>query len=269
MSTFLPVPFQAGSLGIFSTVRNIVSTVGASAVAYGLPQGPWKPQQWSTPNYASPALTMLVTGADQQQKLYVFDAIIRAEHEQRTVVTSNPVQTGAALNDHAYVIPPKLSIEIRMSDAMQSYVAGQWADSPSRSISAYQTLVGFTQPPTVIDAIHTRLHDYSNMIITEIRAIEERNTRYGLRALVTFVQVLTASIEVIAGSSQAAAKSAIPQATNATVVGNSQTNPIPANVQSQNNVTSLSPSVTQNWPRITGAGDWSSNNVNVLSTVMP
>ncbi len=224
--------------------------------------GPWRPPQWGK----APLFTMAARNqATGLLTVYYFDAVIRAEHEQSAVVTLNPVQTGADIADHAYVIPPRLVIEIRQSDSMASYSMGQWADGPSKSVSAYQTLVNLQAKRQPLE-IATRLRQYDQMIITDIRAVEDERTRHTLNALVTFTGVLTASVSLAATSSTISfVNSDRAQITDRTVVGQTQTMPVPTSIQTQNNIGSQNPVPGA---AVAGAGQWSSSNVAGISQVI-
>lgn len=192
--------------------------------------GPWRPPQWSRPTLATPPLTLLPnTGT----AIYVFDGALRAEHDQQSVITLNPVQTGAAITDHAYILPARLVIEILMSDAMQSYGVSQWADGPSKSVSAYQALVALQKARTVF-SVGTRLRQYDQMLIADIRAEDTKETTYGLKAVVTFVQLISAQVQTTA------AASTNQQTTAQSSLGNVSATPIPPNIAAQNSVTSES-----------------------------
>jgi hypothetical protein len=212
--------------------------------------GPWRPPQWVG---RKAGLSLTVTDPDTNaQTVYVFDAAMRAQHEQQAAVTLNPVQTGAAISDHAYVIPPRLTVEIAMSDSMQSFTLGQWSDGASRSVSAYSTLLAIQQRRLPV-SVATRLRAYDNMIITSVQAEETVQTKHALKALVTFTQVLTASIEVTHSSINFdvnPANSALPQTTGQTIVGQTQPAAIPGNIQSQHFTAADS--------TVPGAGQWSS-----------
>lgn len=199
-----------------------IQTTMASAVAAAwmtpASKGSFRPPQWAN-NDVPPLLLVALDPQTNQNTAYVFDGVIRAEHTQKLEYTRNPVQTGAPIADHAYVTPPTVTAEIHMSDAMQSYVIDQWADADSRSVSAYRTLLRLQASRQPI-AIFTRLNQYENMLIADVYAVEEQDTRYGLRAMVTFVQILTAylSTSVVAAQVQNPI-SARPQTTASTSIG--------------------------------------------------
>jgi hypothetical protein len=163
---------------------------------------PWRPPQWS----ANPAYSLTTaTGVT-----YVFDAILRAEHRQEVVITKYPVQTGANIAYHAYIQPALVVLEIGMSDAMDSYLPGQWG-GVSKSVSAFEVLSDLKnarQPLTLI----TRLFPYTNMVITSLQADENQRTVTGLRARVTLEEIFLANVI-------AALPSARPQDIEVTSVG--------------------------------------------------
>ena len=148
------------------------------------------------------------------------------------MATQHPVQGGTAsaaggtaasggsLIDHAYLLPSELTMEIGMSDAMDSYTPGQWSgNSTSKSVNAYQTLL-YLQQLRVPLLVTTRLNTYSNMLIRRIRALDNSQNFRGLRASVTFQQI-------IAGIVASVAQSARPQTTDATNPGTAQPEAVP------------------------------------------
>ena len=232
----------------YSTQAGIILSAGQS--------GPWRPSQWGR----SVPLTLSATDSQSgKATVYVFDGILRAEHQQPSVITLNPVQTGAPITDHAYRLPARVVVEIAMSDAMQSYDVNQWNNGPTRSVSAHQTLVSMQAARQVLQ-LATKLRQYDQMLIADIRAVETKETTYGLHAVVTFLELLTAQVE----STGAWRRSAIPQATAESLLGQAQTVPVPSNVQSQNSISKLlgSAGAPKSLPGIAaalpGAGNWSS-----------
>jgi hypothetical protein len=145
------------------------------------------------------------------QTLYVFDAVVRINHNQRIRITEHPVQTGANISDHAYIEPARVTLDIRMSDAMDSYSAGMWNGGPTKSVSAYQTLLalGFARSLLVLT---TRLRTYTNVVIENIEADDTVKTIYGLSCRVTFKEIFLANTQTIVNS-------ALPQTTQSTALG--------------------------------------------------
>jgi hypothetical protein len=174
--------------------------------------------------------------------IYVFDAVIRLEHQRSLRATEHPVQSGANISDHAFILPARVVMDIGMSDAMDSFTPGTWTSSASKSVSAYQTLVDLQQgrQPLIVT---TRLDTYENMLIEDIRADDSKDTRYSLKATVTFKQIFMATVT----SQQVSARS---QMTDATSIGTKNPLPVPASILNNNQV--LKPT------SVPGAGTFSS-----------
>lgn len=124
---------------------------------------------------------------------YFFDAILSVDHGQELRATDHPIQNGASLTDHAYLLPAEVSLEIGMSDAMDSYVAGQWTGADTKSISAYRTLQIIQSLRTPI-VVTTRLRTYQNMLIRNIRVHDDVRSFHGLRATVNFREILLGTV---------------------------------------------------------------------------
>ena len=213
---------------------------------------------------------------------YVFDAILDLEHEQRLEKTHHPVQTGADLSSHAYLMPARVTMYIGMSDAMDAYSSGSdptqppyitpFTGNPSKSVSAYQQMISL-QSARVPLTVTTRLRTYTNMIVTSVGPREDYKTITGLRMRVEFEQIFTASIASVPNSARN-------NDTASTGLGavNAQT-PDPTTV-GQFNVNNAADSAAANavplssllgWVStnpsgvdVPGAGDYSSSNINNL-----
>jgi hypothetical protein len=153
-------------------------------------------------------------------KIFVFDAVIKTEHQQRIEKTQHPIQTGANVSDHAYIMPARVELEIGMSDAMDSYVPGSWSDNPSKSVSAYQTMVALAKARTPV-TVTTRLAVYQNMLLTAISAPDNIETRFGLKASLVFEELFTGTITTQTVSAR-------PDLTNSTSLGSKQGLPFDA-----------------------------------------
>ena len=71
---------------------------------------------------------------------YFFDGFIDVNVKTELNITSNPVETGASVVDHSYVMPASLDMTVMMSDVHQSLVPGQFEGTYSRSVKAYDIL---------------------------------------------------------------------------------------------------------------------------------
>lgn len=119
---------------------------------------------------------------------FFFDAYVRLDHTRKTKITEHPVETGSAITDHSYVEPAELIIEVGMSDACISYVAGQFTQKESRSVSAIDTLWDLQEKRIPMD-VTTRLKLYRNMLIEVISVPDDWQTAKGLRASVTLREI--------------------------------------------------------------------------------
>jgi hypothetical protein len=151
---------------------------------------PWRPPQWA-PGQGS-VVGELIYLNDSIEGLF-FDAVIRLEHNTSRRITEHPIQNGANISDHSFQLPAKLTMEIGMSDAMDSLKAGQWPIQ-FKSYNAYQKLIALQKTGNPL-TVQTRLNKYKNMIIEQINAVDDHNTTYGLRAMVALKQIILATVE--------------------------------------------------------------------------
>lgn len=214
--------FYAGANAGWQVYR-LINTEGVSVPLRNIP---YRPKEWAN------------IPTDQAQLIYVrdniggyfFDAILRTNHSEMTRLTRHPVQNGAALSDHAYDEPSRLTMEVAMSDAMDQRVAGQFkgphfvavelgnpntglVGGGQKSISAYQVLKSLKkarQPLMVV----TRLETYRNMLIASLNAPDDVTTAAGLRCTVILEQIIMADVPMVTVKT-----SSRPQVTGSTAKG--------------------------------------------------
>ena len=167
-----------------------------------------------------------------QDQIFVFDAVIRIEHQQQIQKTQHPVQNGANIADHAFIQPARVELEIGMSDAMDAFYPGQWTGSTSKSVNAFAKLLSLAkarQPLTV----NTRLNQYTNMLLVLVAATDSNETCFGLRARAVFEEVFTGTVaqQQVSGN---------PQKTDATSVGTKNVSPVAPSLLSQHTSTQTS-----------------------------
>lgn len=146
---------------------------------------------------------------------WFFDAELQTTHTYTLTITSSPVQLGSTVEDHAYMQPKTLSMNIGMSDVAKSIVPGQFADGSSRSKQAWKVLQEL-QAMRVPIQVYTRLATYKNMLIQNLTTQDDYTTHTGLKATVDFQELLVAQVQVVKIS-------AIPQKKSATSKGQAQT----------------------------------------------
>ena len=148
---------------------------------------------------------------------FVFDAIVNLNHETTLNITQQPVETGAAVSDHAFLNPSKLSLTIGMSDAVIDVRPGQFGTGPGRSANAYQMLLQL-QASRIPFQVVTRLAVYNNMLIASIQAPDDKSTATGLKATVSLQEIFVAVVRTVQISAQ-------PQVTESTNKGDVQASP--------------------------------------------
>ncbi|MDU5080227.1 phage baseplate protein [uncultured Tissierella sp.] len=151
---------------------------------------------------------------------FFFDAYLRLDHTRKTKITQHPVETGAAITDHAYVEPAELIIEVGMSDACISFIQGQFNQKYTRSVSAIDTLWKLQEQRIPMDVL-TRLKLYKNMLIEVISVPDDWQTLNGLRATVTLREIIVVGVKTVEMNSKASSSKS-PQKTAATNKGTQQ-----------------------------------------------
>ena len=131
---------------------------------------------------------------------YFFDGFMQVEHNIELQTTSNPVETGASVVDHAYVKPAELVMKVMMSDVHQSLVPGQFTGASFRSVNAWQVLRKL-QSDRIPMSVLTRLGLYTNMLITRLTASDTAETFRALSAEVTLREIPVARIKTVKISS--------------------------------------------------------------------
>lgn len=151
---------------------------------------------------------------------FFFDAYLRLDHTRKTKITQHPVETGAAITDHAYIEPAELIIEVGMSDACISFIQGQFNQKYTRSVSAIDTLWKLQEQRIPMDVL-TRLKLYKNMLIEVISVPDDWQTLNGLRATVTLREIIVVGVKTVEMNSKASSSKS-PQKTAATNKGTQQ-----------------------------------------------
>ena len=131
---------------------------------------------------------------------YFFDGFMQVDHNIELQTTSNPVETGASVVDHAYVKPAELVMKVMMSDVHQSLVPGQFTGASFRSVNAWQVLRKL-QSDRIPMSVLTRLGLYTNMLITKLTTSDTSETFRALSAEVTLREIPVARIKTVKISS--------------------------------------------------------------------
>ena len=121
-----------------------------------------------------------------------FDALLHADHNATVIPTQHPVQTGAAITDHAYLAPKEITLEIGMTDVISGTGASARAYQQFLTIMAERDLV------TVV----TRIGVYQDMLLTAISVPDDYTTMNSLRCTLSFTEIRVATVGGVSVQSQ-------------------------------------------------------------------
>ena len=137
------------------------------------------------------------------------DAVISESHTNEVSLTSNPVELGAEITDHAVVQPKRLNIVAQVSDTPMGLAAfGQivdlvtglfgtsTTDNITRSNAAYNAIVQLQEAREPIE-LQTKLKRYPDMIITNVSVQQDKNTSRIVRMSIDVQQVIITQSEIV------------------------------------------------------------------------
>lgn len=119
------------------------------------------------------------------------DVVIRENHNSKLKITSNPIETGSDVTDHAYVEPKELELEAIM--------AGM-AANPAAVAASYQSIIALqaTREPF---ALVTGLMVYKNMLIEEVSVQRDKGNATILFFTARLKEVIIVDTQSSAGDS--------------------------------------------------------------------
>jgi hypothetical protein len=103
---------------------------------------------------------------------FVAQVTVSEDHRDQLMITQHPVETGAAITDHAFKVPPIATIE-----------AG-WAMDPATIMSLYSQLLALQEGRQPI-TVYTGKRVYSNMLVAQLRTLTDNRNANTL--LVQFI----------------------------------------------------------------------------------
>lgn len=113
--------------------------------------------------------------------------VVSEQHTSDIEISENPIETGAKITDHAYILPKKVMLDIANDNAAGSY-------------DALKTFQESRVPFTLV----TGLSVYTNMLVRSIEATRDKDFSTVLRAKVQLQEVIlveTAYVPAEDGSS--------------------------------------------------------------------
>jgi hypothetical protein len=108
------------------------------------------------------------------------DIVTREIHTDQTVITRHPVETGAAVSDHAYLQPSQVEMHCRFSNST--------AQSEGYVQIVYNQFLALRATLTPFN-VSTGKRAYQNMLVSEITVTTDEFTEYVLDVVVRLEQV--------------------------------------------------------------------------------
>ncbi|MDQ7094255.1 hypothetical protein REC12_11705 [Desulfosporosinus sp. PR] len=103
-------------------------------------------------------------------------------------ITNHPVETGANINDHAFINPTELTMLIGVSDVATSIISGQFSQGQSRSLEAFKVLQ-MLQEQRVPVQVMCKFGLFKNMLVETISVPDDYTTKYALKATVALKEI--------------------------------------------------------------------------------
>lgn len=112
------------------------------------------------------------------------NAVIEETSRDQLVITSHPVESGAAISDHAFKMPAQVEMRCAWSDS-----SGGYAGYSKQMYLALQVLQDIRVPFTVF----TGKRAYTNMLVSSIEVTTNEQTEYSLFATIGLQEVIIAN----------------------------------------------------------------------------
>ena len=132
------------------------------------------------------ALTMLSSDSAGQ---VCFDAVFKTSHASNVTLTTQPVQSGANIADHAYVEPDAVTLEIGMTDAAIDA-------EENHSVNMYALLRSIMEQREPV-SLYTRLKSYTDMMIVAMSVDDDYTTSTALRASIMLQQLIMVDVATV------------------------------------------------------------------------
>lgn len=142
------------------------------------------------------------------------DVLVREAARDTLITTDHPVETGAAISDHAFKLPAEIEMIVGWSDSTGGYTG--------YSDEAYQELLDLQSKRELI-SVSTGRRNYQNMLPVGIQETRDEKTSSVLVCSLRLRQILVVSTQT---TSAAKANQANPAKTGSTTnVGSQQLQP--------------------------------------------
>ena len=149
------------------------------------------------------------------------DVTVEEVGRDTTFITNHPVETGAAISDHAFMMPVEVEMRVGWSDSSGGY--------QGYSTAVYEALQALQQAREPFTAV-TGKRVYQNMLIAGLEVSTNAASEYALLARVMLREVIIVSTSSVAASGAAATQADPARTSVTTTAGTKQ--PIPVETPS-------------------------------------
>lgn len=143
--------------------------------------------------------SLLLSGNRSIMGLFA-DVVVEEQHTDELTITDHPVEKGSNISDHAYLMPPELSMQIGWSESagrLNSLLGDGFIGAALNSVSLvaiYQGLLAL-QSNKVLLVVSTGKRLYTNMLIKSLSVTTDADTENCLMVNVTFRKVFIAETQ--------------------------------------------------------------------------
>lgn len=119
------------------------------------------------------------------------DVTVEEHHTDELEITEHPVQQGASVTDHAYLLPKSVTITAGASDC------GGSDGGDRRSVEVYEALLKLQDAREPFDLV-TGKRTYKNMLIKSLTETTDEKTELVLLVTAELRQVILVNVETVA-----------------------------------------------------------------------
>jgi hypothetical protein len=139
----------------------------------------------------------LPNGTTIQGGIITADAVLEERHEDESVITENPVESGSVTNDHAYDLPQNLDV-VYVWSAASPQNQGQY----SFLNTMYQQFLTLKSAKILL-AVVTGKRPYQNLLIKGLSTITDKDSENILQIRISLRQLLLTVTQAVTISSAA------------------------------------------------------------------
>lgn len=129
----------------------------------------------------------------------IADVTTQEQHDDQLTITDHPVEKGSPVSDHAYLMPPKVTIKIGWSASSvpknQELGDAFLGDASEVNLSSiYERLLGMQRRAELI-SVSTGKRLYQNMLIQSLGETTDVTSEYALNITMTLRQLFIANTQ--------------------------------------------------------------------------